>query len=100
MSYSAAVALGRRGALAFVAAAFFGLAASVATGGLALASDFAADFAAALPDACLRPAARRPFGKFPIMAARASSRTMASSSVTVSGVLSPVSVALTPLWLA
>ncbi len=36
----------------------------------------------------------------PTWAARASSRTMASSSVMVSGVLSAGSVALTPLWLA
>ena len=84
----------RRAGLAWAAtaAAFFGLAAAGFFG-------LAAGEAATLPEAVLRPAARRPFGELPIMAARASSSTTASSSVTVSGVLSPVSVALTPLWL-
>ena len=47
--------------------------------------------------AFLRPAARR--GCEPSCSARASSSTTASVSVIVSGVLSPVMVALTPLWL-
>src|SRR6185369_14340583 len=74
--------------------AFFGFA-SAAAGGAARLSDLASAFALALPPV-LRPAARRPFGELPSAAARASSSTMASSSVTVSGVLSDGSVALTP----
>src|SRR5579862_1414529 len=99
-NYSAALV--RRAGLA-LAATTAGFLALPATGFVACAADFACGaaggLAAALPDGCLRPAARRPFGELPMAAARASSRTIASSSVTLSGVLSPVSVALTPLWL-
>src|ERR1043165_3564049 len=65
--YSAAWTLVRRAGLALAAAAFFGLAAGEGD---------------ALPETFLRPAARRPFGALPILAARASRRPIACSMVT------------------
>src|SRR6186713_685246 len=85
-NHSAASTLGLRGALDLeppAAARFFGLAGA---------------FGAAALVASLRAGRlRRDVGAPPERSARASSSTMASSSVIVSGVLSPGRVAFTPL---
>src|SRR4029079_3821757 len=79
--------------LGLAAALAFGFAAALAArAGLAAAGVFAAF-------SVLRPAARCGRGEPPDFDERAASNSTASSSVTLSGVLSDGSVALTPLWL-